>query len=204
MIKNIVFDMGNVLIRFDRELYLSQLGISAEDQALLMREVFVSSDWCCMDRGSKNEAEALASMCTRLPERLHKAAEDIVFRWDDPILPVEGMEELIRELKELGCGIYLLSNASRRQHEYWPRIPGSQYFDGKLVSADEFLLKPQPEIYHRLCEKFSLNMAECIFIDDLPANAEGAIFSGMPAIVFHGDVSLLRKKLREYGVSVKE
>jgi len=203
MIKNIIFDMGGVLIRFDRKYFIERLGISGEDEELLMREVFHSLEWVRMDRGSLTDAEAAESICRRVPERLHDAVHKLVSMWDRPIMPVEGMEELIAELKDMGYPIYLLSNASCRQGDYWPRIPASRYFDGKLVSWSVGLVKPQPEIYYKLCATFGLKMDECVFIDDDNGNIEGAFFSGMHGIVFHGDVSILRRDLRAAGVYVK-
>ena len=97
MIKNIIFDMGNVLIRFDREVFLTRLGVAQADRELLMREVFQSLEWARMDRGSLTDAQAAQSICRRLPEHLHDAAEKLVQMWDRPILPVPGMLELIQE-----------------------------------------------------------------------------------------------------------
>ena len=204
MIKNIVFDMGNVLIRFDRKLFLDRLDVTEEDKDLLLKEVFAAIEWAQLDRGSKNEKEALESMCKRLPQRLHAAAETLTFRWNEPQVPIEGMYELVEELKNAGYGIYLLSNASLRQHEYWPRIEASRFFDGTLISADEGIVKPQPEIYRLILERFGLTAEECFFIDDVPANIEGALYCGIPGAVFHNDVSLLRSQLRAAGVDVTE
>lgn len=203
MIRNIVFDMGNVLIRFDRDYFISRLGIEGEDKELLKREVFLSLEWARMDRGSLTDEEAAESVCKRLPAHLHDAARKLVGMWDRPILPVSGMLELIQELKEKGYGIYLLSNASFRQHDYWPRVEASRYFDGTLISADEKVVKPQPEIYARLLERFSLKAEECFFVDDVPANIEGAFYCGIPGTVFH-NAQLLRRALRDAGVDVAE
>ena len=204
MIRNILFDMGNVLIYFDRSLFMDRLGVTEEDKKLLMREVFLSVEWVRMDRGSMVEADAVKSCCARLPERLHESAKKLIAMWDRPILPVPGMYELIEELKGKGYGIYLLSNASLRQHEYWPNIEASRFFDGKLISADEGIIKPQPEIYRLMLERFDLKAEECFFIDDMPANIEGAFYCGIPGAVFHDDVSRLRRQLREAGVDVAE
>ena len=203
MIKNILFDMGNVLIYFDRNLFMDRLGLSKEDQALLNRELFVSLEWVRMDRGSLVEEQAVELICQRLPERLHEAAEQLVCHWDEPLIPVPGMYELIEELKAAGYGIYLLSNASLRQHAYWPRIEASKFFDGTLISADEGLMKPQPEIYRLILERFGLKAEESFFIDDLPANIEGAFYCGMPGAVFHNDVAKLRQDLRNAGVNIQ-
>lgn len=204
MIRNILFDMGNVLIRFDRDFFIDRLGVAPEDKPLLMREVFLSVEWVQMDRGSIVEEQAVAQVCKRLPEHLHDAAEKLIAMWDRPILPIEGMYELVEELKNAGYGIYLLSNASLRQHDYWSRIPAHVFFDGTIISADEGVMKPGAEYYLRALNRFNLKADECFFIDDVPANIEGALFCGIPGSVFHNDVSLLRSQLRAAGVDITE
>ena len=202
MIKNIIFDMGNVLIRFDQQYFINRLGIYGDDVTTLKREVFMSLEWVRMDRGALNEAEAFEVIAPRLPQHLHDAAWKLICMWDRPILPIDGMYELVEELKEKGYGVYLLSNASVRQHEYWPRIPASRFFDGTLISADHHVLKPQREIYQLFLETFGLRAEECFFIDDAPANIEGALYCGISGAVFHGDAEYLRRQLREACVDV--
>ena len=202
MIRNVIFDMGGVLIRFDLGIFLDRLKPDEADRKLLTDQVFLSVEWARMDRGSMTEEEAVRSICQRVPERLHGAVETLVMHWDEPLLPVDGMYELIRELKEAGYGIYLLSNASLRQHAYWPRIGASRFFDGCLISADEKVVKPQPEIYRLLLERFGLRPEECFFIDDVPANVEGALFCGLHGAVFHGSTAQLRQALRSAGILV--
>ena len=204
MIKNILFDMGQVLIRFDQQYFIHRFGIEGDDVSLLMRELFRSVEWVQMDRGSLREEDAFRSISQRLPERLHDVAWKLICMWDRPILEIDGMYDLVAELKDLGYGIYLLSNASVRQHEYWPRIPASKFFDGKLISADVHVIKPQPEIYRLCLEKFGLKPEECFFIDDAPANIEGALCCGISGAVFHGDAKLLRSQLRAAGILVTE
>lgn len=204
MIRNILFDMGNVLIHFDRRAFLDRLDISEEEKQLLLREVFLSVEWVQMDRGTLAEPEAEVRMCGRLPKHLHSAVHALVSLWDEPMLPIAGMAELVAELKSAGYGIYLLSNASIRQHEYWPKIPGWQFFDGKVISADEKVMKPHPDYYRIALERFHLTAEECFFIDDVPANIEGALYCGIPGAVFHNDVTLLRRELRAAGVNVTE
>ena len=204
MIRNILFDMGNVLIRFDRDYFIDRLGVAPEDKQLLMREVFLSVEWVQMDRGSIVEEQAVAQICKRLPEHLYDAAEKLVAMWDRPILPIDGMYELIEELKNAGYGIYLLSNASLRQHEYWPRIPASRFFDGTIISADEGVMKPDAEYYLRALNRFGLKADECFFVDDVPSNIEGALYCGIPGAIFRGDASLLRKQMRSAGIQISE
>ena len=202
MIRHIIFDMGNVLLRFDRELFLDRMGATGETRELLRREVFDSDDWLGMDRGEHDEPEAAQKMCARLPEELHGAARELVLNWDQPIIPVAGMAQLAAELKEKGYGIWLLSNASRRQHDYWPRCPGNELFDGTLISADHRVIKPQREIYELCLARFGLKPEECFFLDDSPANIEGANRCGIAGFVFRGDAAQAREALREAGVDI--
>ncbi|MBO7252185.1 MAG: HAD family phosphatase [Oscillospiraceae bacterium] len=203
MIRNILFDMGQVLLTFDRQMFLDRLYLTEDEKKLLLREVFLSVEWVQMDRGTLNEPQAEKRMCSRLPEKLHSAVHELVSRWDQPIMPVAGMYELVQELKQKGYGVYLLSNASVRQHEYWPRLPVSELFDGKLISADVGVMKPHPDIYRLCLEKFGLKAEECFFIDDVPANIEGGIHCGIAGAVFHGDVPALRRQLLEAGICVQ-
>ena len=203
MIRHIIFDMGNVLLRFDPELFLDRIGAAGADRELLLREIFRSDDWLGLDRGDHDEPQAAEKMCARLPEHLHETARRLVCHWDEPLIPVEGMDELVSELKAAGYGIWLLSNASRRQRVYWSRLPVHRYFDDTLISAEERLLKPHRAIYDRCLEKFGLEAEECFFIDDSAANIAGAGKRGIRGFEFHFDVPALRRALQAAGVAVK-
>ena len=204
MIKNIVFDMGNVLVRFDPNAFLDSAGLTGADKTLLQREVYQSVEWAQLDRGSLTDEEVIEIFCRRVPERLHEKVRLLVGWWQNYLWPVAGMYELVQELKENGYGIYLLSNACLKHPIYWQHIPVSRFFDGVLVSAEVHLVKPQPEIYRLLCEKFSLLPEECFFMDDSTVNAEGAYFCGMQSAVFHNDADEIRRKLIDAGVNIGE
>lgn len=200
MTRNIVFDMGNVLLYFDPDYFIRKLGFEGPEKELLKSAVFESPEWTALDWGRQTEMDALIAIRARLPQHLHEAAERLVMMWDRPILEVPGMYELIEELKQRGYGIYLLSNASLRQHDYWPRIPASRFFDGTIVSADFGCVKPYPELYRVLFRKYSLKPEECFFIDDRPENIAGGEALGMPGFVFRNDVTALRNELTEGGI----
>ena len=203
MIRNIVFDMGNVLIHWKPERFVEREGVPPEDRPAILKEVFGSVEWIQLDRGVITWEQATEKMCRCLPERLHAAARELTERWwETCLLPVEGMADLIRELKGLGYGIYLLSNAKEDLPRYFPQIPGSECFDGRIVSADWKLLKPQHEIYEVLFREYGLKPEECFFIDDLALNIEGAWYVGMGGAVFDGDLAHLRGSLNAAGVPV--
>ena len=204
MIRDIVFDMGNVVIRFDPDFFMEREGVALEDRPLLMREVYRAPEWAMMDRGSLTDEEAAEIMCARVPEHLRAVVPRLVAFYDRPILEIDGIYDLVKELKDLGYMVYLLSNASCRQHDYWPRVPAAALFDGKLVSCDVKLIKPMPEIYLSLYQKFGLKADECFFIDDNTVNVEAAIYTGMHAVVFFDDIVRLRRELNAVGVPVKQ
>lgn len=204
MIKNVVFDMGQVLIHFCPELYIERLGVNEEDSRLLLREVFRRVEWVQLDHGTISEEDAVKSINKRVPERLHRQVEELVLRWwARPMVPVAGMEELVAELKQAGYKLYLLSNASVQQIKYHDRVPGTQYLDGRIVSAEHKLLKPERAIYQLLLDTYGLKAEECAFIDDSPANVEAACCMGIHGIVFDEDVPRLRRELKELGVEVQ-
>ena len=200
MIRNIIFDMGNVLLYFDPDYFIKKLGFDGAEKELLKASVFEGPEWSELDWGRLTEEDALITICSRLPRHLHAAAQKLVMMWDRPILEVPGMFDLISELKQRGYRIYLLSNASLRQHDYWPRIPASVFFDGTVVSADFGCIKPYPKIYTILFEQYSLTPEECFFIDDRPENISGGKSLGMPGFVFKNDVAELRNELIQRGI----
>ena len=203
MIRNIVFDMGNVVIRFDPSYFLDREGITdPDDRKLVMNELFQSVEWAQMDAGTLTEKTAEPAILARIPDRLKDSVRELLYSWAYPRDMIPGMEDLIRRLKDAGYGIYLLSNASAGQHDYWPRFSVSSFFDGKLISCDVKTVKPCPEIYGMFTERFGLNPRECIFIDDAIANVAAAIACGWKGIVFHGDAQELEEKLRKEGVRI--
>ena len=203
MIRNIVFDMGNVLIRFDPSLFIDREGITdPEDRRLILDELFNSVEWAQMDRGILEEKTAEPFILERFPERLHPTVSNLLHHWAIPGDEFTGMRELVADLKNAGYGLFLLSNASTAQHRYWPLFPVSRYFDGKLVSCDVKVVKPMREIYQIFTDRFLLDPEECLFIDDAPANVAAAITCGWNGIVFHQDAAQLRRKMRQFGIQI--
>lgn len=202
MIRNIVFDMGKVLVGFEPDEYIARFVPDPDDYESVRRELFRSVEWARLDRGTMTGAEVAAAAGARLPEHLRGPVADIMANWHRDLHPVEGMYELVRELKGNGYPVYLLSNTSEEFHEFRKSIPALGLFEHVFISADWHLLKPEPAIYQVFLAHFGLDAAECVFIDDAPLNVEAATNAGMSGIVFHGDPADLRRKLQGLGVKV--
>ncbi len=199
MIRNIVFDMGNVLVGYDADRVCRKFVEDPEARERIRTAVFVSPEWVFLDMGVMEEGSALEKMVSRLSsEKEREEARQCFLHWHEyNMWPVEGMAELIADLKEKGYGIYLCSNASVRLLECYKKvIPGIRHFDGVLFSAPEKCMKPQKEIYERLFERFRLKPEECFFIDDLQLNIDGAAACGMKGYCFaDGDMEKLKEVL---------
>lgn len=200
MIKNIVFDMGKVLVNYDGMNVCRHHIADEKDREQVCTAVFISPEWVLLDMGVIPEDQAMKQICGRLPERLHEAARLCMRDWHLYCMSTMWeMEPVARGLKEHGYGIYLCSNASLRLRQcYRQVIPAVDCFDGILFSAEEKLMKPQREIYERLFEKYGLKPEECLFIDDLQLNIDGAKACGMDGYCFADrDVERLKEELRK-------
>jgi putative hydrolase of the HAD superfamily len=197
-IKNFVFDMGKVIIRFDPETFMDRLSIFDETDRKMIREKVYGSDlWIQMDMGELDEKGMCEIVRPLFPEHLQKYLEDLIAGWCDPIETIEGMNEVVFDLKKRGYGIYLLSNASVMQKEYWPNVACSTAFDGVVVSAFEHVMKPEEKFYRILLERYGMKAEECVFIDDRKANIDAAQKLGMKGIVFDGNVEKLKAAIEE-------
>lgn len=201
MIKNIVFDMGHVMVRYDSMRVCSRYIEDEEERKQVNTAVFISPEWLMLDMGVISEEEALEKIQARL-ENAHakEMARLCLEHWHECCMEeISGMGELVRDLKARGYGIYLCSNASLRMLSCYKKvIPAIECFDGVLFSAEVKCMKPQKEMYEKFYSRFHLKAEECMFVDDLPRNIEGARETGMRGYCFEdGNVERLRRALEE-------
>ncbi len=201
MIKNIVFDMGKVLVDYDAMLVCRHF---TDDEALAKKvctAVFDCQEWVFLDIGVITEAEGVNKMISRLDTEEEKELAVKCFdHWHEYNLVTKlQMGDLIRDLKAKGYGIYLCSNASVRLLTCYKEVlPVAECFNGILFSAEVRCLKPQKEMYGHFFDRFDLKPEECYFIDDLPNNIAGAKACGMDGYCFaDGDLERLKNTLYE-------
>ena len=184
--KNILFDMGNVLVTYNPEWVIRHY---TEDEELI-REVknivFHSQEWLLLDAGLIEEEKAERNWMERLSSDKAREIAHLSFQnwhlYNMKVIP--GTAEMIRALKENGKEIYLLSNASMRLLSIYKEvIPAVECFSGIFYSAAHKCVKPQDIIYERFLKEYSLNPAECFFIDDLEENISAAKAVGISGAV---------------------
>ena len=202
MIKNIIFDLGGVLIDHNPEKTLCS-HFSKEDADIVLREIFRNSLWLERDRGVVTSEEILRLKKDVIPTAIYEKVEEMTTNFFPYMPPFEEMYAFVEELKEKGYGIYLLSNVGKEFHTVKKDIPVLELFDGFVASSDYEVVKPEPEIYSILFEKFSLVPEECIFIDDVQKNIDGALKAGMQGHCYsHGNLEILKEDLRGKGVDI--
>lgn len=199
MIKNVVFDIGNVLLSFDPKTYL--MGKIGDEQAVkeVFNAIFKSEEWLMLDRGTITEVEAIKVLGER--HTVHKEHIENAFDgWYDILTPMEETIEILTSLKERGVNVYYLSNFHhlaflhvREKYEFF------KAFDGGVVSYEEKLLKPEKEVYLKLLEKYDLKGEETLFIDDTLENIKGAEVLNIKGVHFK-NANDLREKLVEYSL----
>ncbi|KGY12692.1 HAD family hydrolase [Vibrio tubiashii] len=184
MIKNVVFDVGNVIVRWaPLEIIRLTFG-DVEQPEAMAKNVFMSDIWLDLNRGLLTEQEAKL----RYQQELDFTADDsyrLFYYVKRSLIELYGSVALINKLKSAGYGVYALTDNVtelvdylKQEYDFWP------LFDGATVSADLGLLKPQPEIYQSLLTSNNLVAEECVFLDDMPHNVEGAKNVGIHAIQF--------------------
>lgn len=197
MIKNVILDMGNVLLSYDPQVILDKVCETEEEKQLILANLFESEIWLMGDRGEITNDERYDLAKERLPKELHPKLKECVAHWDICMLPIAGAKEFCHRCRENGYHLYVLSNACGRFYDYFPRYYDMDFFDGVMVSSDVHLIKPDTRIYKLLCETYGLVPRECVFIDDCPENVEAAERVGMKGIVFTGDYAVAENALQK-------
>lgn len=200
MIKNIIFDIGNVLLNFKPNEYL-ETKIEKGSIAAVKEAVFDSPEWPMLDEGTITEKEAIRVISERNAE-IKELVEIAFDNWYDMLTPIENSVELLKKLKDKGYNLYYLSNFQELAYDYIIReYEFFRLFDGGVASFAEKLMKPGKDIYEKLMERYDLKPEECLFMDDTALNIDGAQNVGMNGIVFTTAEDAM-DKLKEFEVLV--
>lgn len=171
MIKNVIFDIGSVLLSFNRE-FLLKTYYNGEDYKTLSDLIFVK--WDRQDEGKISVEDYTEERVNALPEHLRSIARTILGNWEYSMYYKDGMVDLVRELKEKGYKLYILSNMTYHFIKRDFRYPLFKEFDGIVYSAPIKMMKPNQEIFSYVINKYSLEPTETVFVDDLKENLAAA------------------------------
>ena len=194
MFKNVIFDFGQVMIRFDGDIMTAPYA-EGEDLAVVRDVVFDRKYFDALDLGELSDEEAKADFRHRLPQRLWETADTVYDNWIRNLPPIEGMAELVKDLKKAGIHVYLLSNISRYFSSHKEANPVLFEFEDWVFSAEVGLVKPDPAIFRHAVEKFGVVPEETLFVDDNAKNLEGAASVGLSTYLFDGNADRLRAAL---------
>ena len=191
MLKNVIFDFGGVVCTFSQDAILDDF-CTGEVHARLKPVLFRS--WQALDEGTADYEEYVAETLKLLDGEDKQIAQRFFREWHRSMRPIPGIWALVGELKARGYGVYLLSNASTWFAGHLDDYPILRLFDGRLISAPEKMAKPEERIYRLALERFGLNAAETLFVDDRAENTEAAERVGIAGYVFDGDAEKLRER----------
>lgn len=201
MIKNIIFDLGNVLIKYSPESFLEK-NVKKERQEKFIATVFKSKEWLELDRGTLSYEDAIEKFAEIIPEdreNLEKLFKNNIM---DCLAPIEENIEILKKLKKKGYNLFVLSNFHRPAFEQvqkeWEFF---DEFDGGVISCYCHLLKPNQRIYELLLARYGLIPEETLFIDDTKINVEKAEKIGIEGIYLDLP-EMLEKLLKKKGIEV--
>ncbi len=193
--KNLVFDVGGVLLSYRWKQQLMDYGLSEAEALRVGNEMFEDPEnlWEELDYANFSEEEVIVKYEKKYPK------DAKVIRWfithgEYMQVPRPQIWECLHELKACGYKIYLLSNYCEHlfeRHTHYADF--MKDIDGMLVSYMVHHIKPEKEIYLELFRRFDLNPKECLFFDDRPQNVEGGQRLGMDSILVESPASLLEQ-----------
>lgn len=199
MIKNIVFDVGKVLVDFDWQGFFDSLEFTPDIYEKVADATVRSELWNEFDRSKMSDEEILEGFLQRAPG----CEEEVMRFWDNignSIKCYDYTLSWISSLQEKGYGVYLLSNYPRRLYsQSIQELSFVEDVDGAVFSFEVQATKPEPEIYKALLDKYQLQPIECVFVDDNRSNIIAANQLGMATIHFHTK-SQAEEELKSLGV----
>lgn len=193
MYKNILFDMGNVIMDFSPDYILSMYTKDVKLINFLKYKILYTKAWAKSDKGELTEEGIYTEIIKDLDEKYHTLAKDVIYSWYNHKTESVEMYELMKLLKGKGYRLFLCSNAAESFYKYEDSIEAFKLLEAKIVSADIKAVKPDKAFFDYVLKTYDLKADECFFIDDLAQNIKGAYECGIDGYQYNGNVELLRK-----------
>lgn len=204
MYKNIIFDLGGVMVHFDPREYLMEMFHDPIVEQKLYDMTFGSKEWLMVDAGDISRYAADSAMLDRTRMAGYGfEGQEIVDHWPNILRTRRDVVDIAAQLKAQGFRLYCLSNIAQDTAVLLQRRSFWRLFDGVVLSCEVHRLKPDPEIYKTLLDKYHLNPSECVFIDDSQPNVLAAHKLGITSIRMTDDAQELVKNLAVCGIHVE-
>ena len=133
MIKNIIFDCGRVLIKFNPIDIVNRILPEIEEKSLLSKEIFETEIWQLLDKGVISKEEAYKTICSRLPDNLHGDCKRILDNWYNNLDEIPDTLKLMKDLKVNNYNIYILSNFNCDYHKEIENLGITKFLSGQIV-----------------------------------------------------------------------
>lgn len=203
MIKNIIFDFGNIIVKFNEYNMVSEFTDKEEIKKFLIDNVINSDEWVgkgMLDLGIISLEEA----ANRINEKTHNIYKDEVTNFllgfSDKLVINDNILDIIKKLRNKGYKTYILSNTNKVTFDLF-RDKLEPLFDGLVLSYKINKIKPYEKIYEYLLNTYNLNPNECLFLDDREDNIATANRLGISGRTINkDDVNDILKALKEYNI----
>ena len=204
MYKNIIFDLGGVMVEWQPREYLMEHFLNEDVEQKVYDLTFGSPEWRELDAGAITRYAANQTMLEKAKALgCGYEVQAVLDDWETMLRTRYRVVEIASRLKRNGFRLYYLSNIPPDILEILKARSFWRLFDGGVASCDVHLLKPQPEIYQTLLDRYELDPKECIFIDDSPVNVKAAYELGITSIPMHASVNALVRNLGVCGIHVR-
>ena len=199
MIKTIIFDIGNVLTGFRLLEFIQSKGHDKAMTERIVNATFRTPVWDELDRGVWTDEEIIEGFVKNDPE-IEEELRSTFANVEGMLLRYDYAIPWITELKSKGYQVLYLSNFNHPAHtQCTEALDFLPHMDGGILSYQDLVIKPEPAIYELLINRYNLIPEECVFMDDLQANIEGAAKFGIHTILFKNQADAI-EELKKLGV----
>ena len=205
MIKNIIFDLGNVIINYNQKKIINNFTEKEEEIKYIYDEIFHAPEWTLMDLGDITNDEAIEIINKRNEFKYEKLTQEFLHEWYKKQPINRDIVEIAKILKNNGYNLFVLSNMANQTYEYFKNDEFFSLCTGIVISAHEHVKKPDEKVYRLLLDRYNLNAEECLFIDDDDSgkNYETANKIGIKGrIIMPNQAEDVKKLLLEFNVKI--
>ena len=180
---DIILDMGNVLLEWNKDKILQGVSDTKKDYLILDKTIFQSGLWEKLDFGTITREELVLAVVSMIGNTYQKKVEEVIWNWPSYIDIYTEVFPVLSELKKKGHRIFVLSNTSKVFYDLLDEqlSPLKEVLDGFVLSCDIKAIKPDLAMFKEILDKYQLDPTHCVFLDDIEDNTSAAEKLGIKA-----------------------